>query len=95
MKLCQKCKKEIASDNFIGRQAQCPSCGADLHCCLNCTFYDRGAYNNCLEPQAERVLDKSRSNFCDFFSFKLVQKNSGTADFSAKDKLEALFKKSS
>src|SRR5664280_2482556 len=66
MKLCQKCKKEIAPDNFIGRQAQCPSCGADLHCCLNCTFYDRGSYNNCLEPQAERVLDKSRSNFCDF-----------------------------
>ena len=95
MKLCQKCKKEIAPDNFIGRQAQCPSCGADLHCCLNCIFYDRGSYNNCLEPQAERVLDKSRSNFCDFFSFKLVQKNSGTADFSAKDKLEELFKKSS
>jgi hypothetical protein len=95
MKLCQKCGKEITQDFFIGRQAQCPSCGADLHCCLNCTFYDKGSYNNCLESQAERVLEKSRSNFCDYFSFKLVCKNSGSADFSSKDKLEALFKKSS
>jgi hypothetical protein len=95
MKLCQKCEKEIAPDNFIGRQAQCPSCGANLHCCLNCTFYDKGAYNNCLEPQAERVLEKCRSNFCDFFSFKVVYENSGTVDFGVKGKLEALFKKSS
>jgi hypothetical protein len=93
MKICQKCNKEIAPDIFIGRQAQCPFCGADLRCCLNCAFYDTGTYNNCMEPQAEMVLDKSRSNFCDFFSFKLVQKNFVTVDFSTKDKLEALFKR--
>jgi rRNA maturation endonuclease Nob1 len=38
MKICHKCKKEIADIFFVGRQAQCPSCGADLHCCLNCFF---------------------------------------------------------
>ena len=26
--------------------------------------------NDCREPQAQRVLDKTRSNFCDFFSCK-------------------------
>jgi hypothetical protein len=29
--------------------------------------HDRSAYNECREPQAERVLDKERSNMCDFF----------------------------
>jgi len=45
MNICHKCKKEIAEDFFVGRQSQCPSCGVDLHCCFNCSFYDLGAYN--------------------------------------------------
>jgi hypothetical protein len=93
MNICHKCKKEIADDFFVGRQAQCPLCGADLHCCLNCSFYERGAYNDCHESQAERVLDKARSNFCDFFSFGQAGKSPGSAQISSKDKLENLFKK--
>jgi len=93
MNICHKCKKEIAQDFFIGRQSQCASCGADLHCCLNCSFYDVGSYNDCREPQAERVLDKSRSNFCDFFTFKQTAKTTGAADSVTKDELEKLFKK--
>ncbi len=81
-------------DFFVGRQAQCPFCGADLHCCMNCSFYDHGAYNDCRESQAERVLDKVRSNFCDFFSFKEKGKSPATSAIKPKDKLEALFKKS-
>lgn len=92
MKICNKCKKEIAHDFFVGRQSQCPSCGVDLHCCLNCCFYDLGEYNDCLEVQAEKVLDKSRSNFCDFFKFKQTSKTTGAADLKTKDKLEELFK---
>lgn len=93
MKVCHKCKKEIADDYFVGRQALCPSCGSDLHCCLNCSFYDVGAYNDCREPQAERVLDKTRSNFCDFFRFKQTENSSESSDLSPKVKLEELFKK--
>jgi hypothetical protein len=95
MNICHKCNKEISQDFFIGRQAQCPSCGADLHCCLNCSFYEAGAYNDCYEPQAERVLDKNRSNFCDFFSFKQKAKTLGAANLGSKSNLEALFKKNS
>jgi hypothetical protein len=94
MKVCHKCRKELADDFFVGRQSQCPTCGVDLHCCLNCSFCDVGAYNDCHEPQAERVLDKSHYNFCDFFKFKQTAKSSGVADIKTKDKLEELFKKS-
>jgi hypothetical protein len=38
--------------------------------CLNCTFYDESRANQCFEPQAERVKEKDRSNYCDYFRFK-------------------------
>jgi hypothetical protein len=95
MNICHKCKKEIEEDFFVGRQSQCPSCGVDLHCCFNCSFYDLGAYNDCREPQSERVLDKTHSNFCDFFSFKQTSKTNDASDSRTKDKLEELFKKNS
>ncbi len=67
---CNNCKQEVETDGKPGRTDTCPSCDADLHCCLNCVFYDPNIYNECRESQAERVLDKDRSNFCDYFVFK-------------------------
>jgi len=95
MNICNKCRNEITEDFFVGRQSQCPYCGVDLHCCLNCPFYEIGIYNDCREPQAERVLDKIHYNFCDFFKFKQTAKNTDAADLNIKNKLEDLFKKSS
>lgn len=94
MKICHKCNK-IEEDFFVGRQTQCPNCGADLHCCRNCSFYQPGNYNDCRESQAERVNDKSRSNFCDYFRFAKASKIADDADSTIKDKLESLFKMSS
>lgn len=65
---CFKCNHP-QSDGKCGRSESCPKCGADLHVCRNCRHYDERAYNACREPQAERVLEKERSNFCDYFSF--------------------------
>lgn len=70
MKLCFSCKKELDIDTKPGRSDACPWCTADLKVCLNCKFFDQDSYNDCREPQAERVLDKDRSNFCDFFVFR-------------------------
>ena len=95
MKRCQACLKELEIKLPVGRRVVCVFCGNDLHCCLNCAFYVVGAYNDCQEPQAERVIEKGRSNFCDYFVFR-----DGTADDEEKDardvakvKLEGLFKK--
>lgn len=93
MRICHSCRKEIPDDLFVGRQEQCPFCRSDLHSCLNCVFYERGAYNDCREPQAERVLDKDRSNFCDFFRFKNSVQREDELVTNPKDKLDALFKK--
>ena len=45
----------------------CSKCNFDLHSCVNCGHFSREAYNECREPQAERVLDKEKANYCDYF----------------------------
>jgi len=51
----------------VGRRDECERCGADLHCCQNCRFFDPSRNNECAEPQSERVVDKTTSTFCDYF----------------------------
>jgi hypothetical protein len=95
MKSCYKCKKELHIDKIVGRKDACPFCGSDLRCCRNCRHFDQRLYNQCRESQADRVLDKERSNFCDYFSFiksrSDMKKKEG--EETTRDKLEALFKK--
>jgi predicted RNA-binding Zn-ribbon protein involved in translation (DUF1610 family) len=92
---CHHCKQELDIPRKVGRTEPCPHCGADLHVCLNCRFYDPAAYNQCHEPQAERVVDKDRSNFCEYFIFGDAAPHGGPDDRKkdATRTLEALFKK--
>lgn len=95
MKTCYKCGKELEVVRKIGREETCLYCRTDLHVCLNCSFYDPGNYNQCRETQAERVLSKERSNFCEYFVFRDAEKtaNEGGRKEQARSKLEDLFKK--
>ena len=65
--MCKKCGKAIELAEIV-RSSTCEFCGADLHSCVNCTFYSRGSHYDCHEPNAELVRDKERANFCDYFS---------------------------
>lgn len=93
--LCFHCRRTLALESKVSRQDQCPHCGSDLHCCLNCEFYDEYAHNRCREPQAEYVSDREKANFCDYFRFRLSEEDPTRMD--AKDKAkaewEALFRK--
>ncbi|MBI2980763.1 MAG: hypothetical protein HYY44_00380 [Deltaproteobacteria bacterium] len=94
MPSCFSCENPIETTDPVGRRDSCAKCHADLHCCKNCEFYDPSAYNECHEPQADRVLDKEKSNFCDYFQFAQVPHAMKERDTvaEAKRKLEALFK---
>ena len=95
MKKCHACLKVLEIKIPVGRREICSLCGSDLHCCLNCVFHSIGAYNECREPQAERVIEKGRSNFCDFFVFSDAEvdgKGMRSVE-SAKTKIASLFKK--
>ena len=91
---CQSCGALLQIDGPIGRRDECEACGADLHACVQCRFYDPSASNQCREPEAERIQDKERQNFCDFFQLAAGKGGGGrTPADDARDKLEALFKK--
>ncbi|MBW1804790.1 MAG: hypothetical protein JRJ06_00175 [Deltaproteobacteria bacterium] len=91
---CVFCKKDPQIKGSVGRQDVCPNCHKDLRCCKQCKFYDRSAYNECKEVTAERIIDKERANFCDFF---VPRGSNRGGNFNrtqeAKAALEALFKK--
>ncbi len=94
MVICHACHKENHPGDQVGRRETCIQCNADLHVCLNCEFYDPKAYNECHEPQADRVLEKDRANFCDYFSPSAHAKGQeADPKADAKAKLDALFKK--
>jgi hypothetical protein len=91
MRHCHKCGSAAGAEK-VGRRDECEVCGADLHVCLNCAFYDQARANQCFEPQAERVQEKDRSNYCGYFEFKKQDEKKSIKDEA--DKLwKELFKK--
>jgi hypothetical protein len=95
MKTCHACMRELSFGRVIGRRDECPFCRADVHCCLNCRFYDPAASKQCREPAAELVRDKKRANYCDYFVFnesRTTGAQSGEVENSRKA-FDDLFKK--
>ena len=93
--MCFHCQRNLTLEAKVSRSDQCPHCGSDLHCCLNCQFYDEYAHNRCREPQAEYVSDRAKRNFCEYFGFR-PSEGEGQQDEAkekAKAEWEALFRK--
>ena len=92
--LCFACKKEVFTSLPIQRRDECEHCGADLRVCVNCKFYDRVVYNECRESSADRVKEKDRSNFCDYFTpSHQGASEQEKSDNQLREAAEALFKK--
>lgn len=102
MSACHFCGTAIDVKMRIVRDTECPSCGRDLHACVQCRHFDRNAHNMCRESQAEWVTDRDRRNFCDYFTLNSnpgkggagtggVVKGSDRAS-AARSKLDQLFK---
>ncbi|MDA3955558.1 hypothetical protein [Oceanispirochaeta sp.] len=66
MNKCYFCGKE--STEKVYRNSLCSECGKELKICYNCIHFDKASANQCREPQAEKVVEKDRANFCDYFS---------------------------
>lgn len=94
MQICHACRKELLLDKKIGRRDECPFCHADLHCCLNCKFYERTASKQCREPVAEPVKEKQKANYCDYFTFAESGEGSEKASLEkSRRQLDDLFKR--
>mgnify|MGYP001336776925 CR=1 FL=1 len=95
---CYKCGNELEfavhGGVQVGRLDTCDHCGANLHCCKNCYFYDPSLHNECRESYTDFIRDREAPNFCSSYRFKDSSEAPGVgADVaSAKSKLEDLFK---
>ena len=93
---CFHCGGQIEVKERVGFRDRCPACDRPLHACLNCGLHDPAYNNQCRENQAERVVDKDRANFCEYFLAATAKRPASQE--RAKDpraQLDALFKKKS
>jgi hypothetical protein len=93
---CHSCGATVPLEfgEIISRRQECARCGADLHCCRNCRFFDPARNNECAEPQSDRVVDKAASNFCDYFEVRTKVDLAGrrAGGESSKKRFDDLFK---
>lgn len=78
---------------MVGRSDHCQSCMADIRCCKNCQFYDPKSYNECRESMADRITDKEKANFCDYFKIGSSATDAEKERQEQLAKAMALFKK--
>ena len=97
---CWSCGHRIETVERVGFHAHCERCDRPLHACRNCLFYDPGYNNQCRETMAERVVEKERSNFCEYFGPAAAggEKRAAAAaprppERDARAEFDALFKK--
>lgn len=89
--VCWKCGAALVDVPLpLGRRAECPACGAELHVCRMCRHYDIAKAKHCRETAADEVRDKTRANFCEWFQHRpdAYSPNTGT---SGRAGLNALF----
>jgi hypothetical protein len=89
---CWNCGAALTALDY-GRADTCKSCGRDTKTCKGCVNFDANAQNQCRESQAERVVEKERSNFCDWFKPAGGGGSGAASRDSMKAAAEALFKK--
>jgi hypothetical protein len=71
----------------------CPRCRGDLRACRQCRFYDPAVADACRETEAERVADKTRANFCDYFAAADEPLRPAATVTSPRDALDRLFRR--
>lgn len=84
---CWNCGNNLGENDYF-RESTCPNCRKYTHVCKNCRFYSSAKANGCLEPVAEVVNDKERSNFCGYFE-AIAHSSSSVAGTSQADLLKA------
>ena len=96
---CNACGQLRHGLGELTHEEGCSKCGADLHTCGNCRFFDTTTTWECRENIPARVAGKHARNTCAFFSPKIVRdltadkgKIPSTPD-DARKAFDALFKK--
>jgi len=66
---CYRCGESLQDlSPPLARLDICPACSVELHVCRMCAYFLATAPDACTEDDAEPVVEKTRSNFCEYFS---------------------------
>ena len=68
---CARCGQALDS-TYIRFDTQCEGCGADLHSCAQCTWFDTSRTLECAQPIPKRVSPKDARNDCTFFEARVT-----------------------
>jgi hypothetical protein len=94
---CRACGEKRRDLEEIRPETVCAKCGAAIHACRQCAFFDTAARLECSQPIPARIASKSAANSCGLFSparsFDLAgSRATGTPD-DARSAFDRLFKK--
>ncbi len=74
---CYNCSTTLASDMpFSG---PCPKCGAQLHCCKQCSYFEPSTRFQCLKPIPARIAIKDQANECALFKPRVTVAREATS----------------
>jgi hypothetical protein len=74
---CFNCSTTLPADTeFSGN---CPKCGAELHCCKQCSHFEPSMRFQCLKPIPARIPVKDKMNACSLFTPRVTVAREGTA----------------
>jgi hypothetical protein len=62
---CFNCSTTLLPD--IDFKGKCPKCGAALHCCKQCSYFEPSTRFQCLKPVPVRIVAKDQANECTLF----------------------------
>lgn len=91
--VCWKCGASLEDlAQPLGRRAECPACGAELHVCRQCRHYDTAKAKQCRELAADEIKNKTRANFCEWFQARVgAFTGSASSASGGRSALEELF----
>ena len=97
---CNRCGEQQHQLGELTTESICLRCGADLHTCGNCRFFDTTTLWECRADIPVRVSGKHAKNECTFFAPKIVRDlaadkggRSIQSPDDARKAFDALFKK--
>jgi hypothetical protein len=63
---CKTCNEK--NDPEVGPESVCKKCGAALHACAQCRFFDGSAHQQCRQEIPAPIPAKSTANTCTFYA---------------------------
>ena len=90
---CASCATVLPVD--IDPQGTCPRCGAELHSCRQCSFFDTASRFECSRPITARIPKKDARNECSFFAPRttIERETSSSRPLDARAAFDNLFRK--